>query len=785
MHKLIAPLAAAGAVLVGATLFIRSRRTDTSEPYEELDVLKDIVSPEAAELLAASKNAAPGDASEGCCQNGAEGGGCCQEEGGGGGGGCCSEGVDEATVEGSGCGCSTVSAASQVVERRDGKGQVKTGVSKDEYRALKKAGQTPHQLAMQRGSERGSIKSGSTGGAPLSQVLPGQRGEMIVLFATQGGASGGLAKDVLEDAWEKGFTASLMDLSADNAVALLAKRLEKAPVPMLVFVTSTWTGGTPPPAAVPFFTWMLDAARPLDLFEGVRFVVYALGNSEYKEHFCTAGRTLDNRIEVLGGKRQVPMAEDDDAGRREVFGKWKDSVWVSQGARLMGNSVQFIDEDSDISSDMSSAEEDDDIEEPAAQSGLTDLEDLGGVFKAGKGEKGAAGGVAILDKPKKMLNDRLAASLTKQGYKLVGSHSGVKLCRWTKAMLRGRGGCYKHTFYGIASYQCMEATPSLACANKCVFCWRHHKNPVGTTWRWETDEPKVLIDGFMSNHRKMIKEMRGLPGVIPERLAEAQTIRHCALSLVGEPIIYPHINKFLQMLHAEGISSFLVTNAQFPAQMESLVSCTQLYVSIDASNETDLKEVDRPLFPDFWNRFLECVDALSRKGQRTVFRLTLVRDWNMNEVQGYADLVKRGLPDFVEVKGVTFTGGNKPELGMKNVPWHAEVLQFTQSIAALVSDEYEVCSEHAHSCAVLMARKSKFKKGNDWYTWIDFPKFLELQAGVGHFTAVDYMAKTPEWAVFGRGDANDGGFDPAEIHYRKGDSRVTTPASTRPATPAV
>jgi len=31
--------------------------------------------------------------------------------------------------------------------------------------------------------------------------------------------------------------------------------------------------------------------------------------------------------------------------------------------------------------------------------------------------------------------------------------AGVKLCRWTKSMLRGRGGCYKHTFYGIASYQ--------------------------------------------------------------------------------------------------------------------------------------------------------------------------------------------------------------------------------------------------------------------------------------------------------------------------------------------
>ena len=44
-------------------------------------------------------------------------------------------------------------------------------------------------------------------------------------------------------------------------------------------------------------------------------------------------------------------------------------------------------------------------------------------------------------------------------------------------MLRGRGGCYKHAFYGIESHRCMEATPSLACANKCVFCWRHHTNP--------------------------------------------------------------------------------------------------------------------------------------------------------------------------------------------------------------------------------------------------------------------------------------------------------------------
>ena len=77
-----------------------------------------------------------------------------------------------------------------------------------------------------------------------------------------------------------------------------------------------------------------------------------------------------------------------------------------------------------------------------------------------------------------MVTDTVRASLTKQGYRVIGSHSGrhlsaaaaaslatdagVKLCRWTKAMLRGRGGCYKHTFYGIASYQCMEVPRCIA-----------------------------------------------------------------------------------------------------------------------------------------------------------------------------------------------------------------------------------------------------------------------------------------------------------------------------------
>jgi len=61
--------------------------------------------------------------------------------------------------------------------------------------------------------------------------------------------------------------------------------------------------------------------------------------------------------------------------------------------------------------------------------------------------------------------------------------------------------------------------------------------------------------------------LTGVPGVRPERFEEGLTVKHCALSLVGEPIMYPEINTFLRLLHQQNISSFLVTNAQFPEEI--------------------------------------------------------------------------------------------------------------------------------------------------------------------------------------------------------------------------
>lgn len=430
-------------------------------------------------------------------------------------------------------------------------------------------------------------------------------------------------------------------------------------------------------------------------------------------------------------------------------------------------------------------------------SGISDLEDLGRQVQPAVGSSDTTASSASLavdfttysrgsTKPAGPLemvpiSSPTHAALTKQGYAIIGSHSGVKICRWTKSALRGRGSCYKYSFYGIKSHLCMETTPSLSCSNKCVFCWRHGTNPVGTTWRWKIDPPEMIFSGAKEAHLQKIRMMRGVPGVRAERFQEAMRIRHCALSLVGEPIFYPHINEFIGLLHAEKISSFLVCNAQHPDQLAALKVVTQLYVSIDASNRDSLRQVDRPLHRDFWERFLRCLDILREKRfrMRTVFRLTLVKGFNIeNEVEGYADLVARGLPCFVEVKGVTYCGTSTSSgagLTMQNVPFYEEVTAFVNALGQALERrglEYGIAAEHAHSCCVLLA-SHRFLIQGQWHTLIDYEKFFALLEAVTDFAPEDYVgAATPSWAAWGQG-----GFDPADQRfYRKGTNAAKTKA---------
>ena len=60
--------------------------------------------------------------------------------------------------------------------------------------------------------------------------------------------------------------------------------------------------------------------------------------------------------------------------------------------------------------------------------------------------------------------------------------------------------------------------------------------------------------------------------------------------------MYPKINGLIDELHSRGMSSFLVTNAQFPDAIRQLRPVTQLYVSVDAATKESLKVTILGLF---------------------------------------------------------------------------------------------------------------------------------------------------------------------------------------------
>lgn len=647
-----------------------------------------------------------------------------------------------------------------------------------------------------------------------------------IFYGSQTGTAKGFANELSEEVKALGIPAEVIDIKDyDPDDQLIEECINKS---VCVFLVATYTDGQPTENAEWFCKWLEEASTDFrygkTYLKGLRYAVFGLGNSVYVGHYNTVGKNFDKWLWMLSGKRIMTRGEGDcnvvksrNGSIQADFLAWKVKFLIRLQALAKGEkkscsgncktggscknkrkegqeqkekeeektALQGNSSEDDLMESSSDGEESGLQDEKKAGS-MVDMEDLGNIMNSAKKakskeESGGDGQTVKLSKlngvkkiedegeGREMITPALRAALTKQGYKLIGSHSGVKLCRWTKSMLRGRGGCYKHTFYGIESHRCMETTPSLACANKCVFCWRHHTNPVGTEWRWKMDPAEKILQDALEKHQSMIRQFRGVPGVKPERYEEGLAVKHCALSLVGEPIMYPEINTFVRLLHSHHISSFVVTNAQFPQEIRSLVPVTQLYVSVDASTKDSLKKIDRPLFKDFWPRFLDSLRALGEKRQRTVYRLTLVKAWNVEEMQAYSELIALGQPDFIEVKGVTYCGeSSASSLTMANVPWHQEVVAFVQQLADMLP-QYEIACEHEHSNCLLIAH-TKFKVDGEWWTWIDYERFQELvqafeeSGGKQSFSALDYMAKTPGWALFG---AAEQGFDPADTRFQR------------------
>lgn len=351
-----------------------------------------------------------------------------------------------------------------------------------------------------------------------------------------------------------------------------------------------------------------------------------------------------------------------------------------------------------------------------------------------------------------MLKSAAKSELEHQGYRFVGNHSAVKTCGWTRTMIRGHGGCYKLKFYGIQSHQCLQMTTSLSCANRCVFCWRGYKAPISKEWQGPIDTPEEIFTQSLIEHHRLLVGFKGSKNASKKLYEQSQNAKHVALSLTGEPITYPKINELIDLFHQNHISTFLVTNGQYPEQIKSLHPVTQLYLSLDAPTKELLKKIDKPLFSDYWTRAIASLKYLAQRPERTCIRLTIVKDLNNSLPEKYAELIQLGSPSFIEVKAYMHLGFSRERLTQENMPLHEDIVRFSKELVQFLPD-YEIVSEHVPSRVIMLAKK-EFKKRNIWYTWIDFDKFFQLiesKKEFKEFSALDYNKKTPQTGLSGKG----------------------------------
>ncbi len=306
----------------------------------------------------------------------------------------------------------------------------------------------------------------------------------------------------------------------------------------------------------------------------------------------------------------------------------------------------------------------------------------------------------------------------KSGYKIVGpnKHTGVEVCRWAKKALKTGKYCYK-ALYGVKSHRCLQMTPTVDyCTLSCVFCWRRFVDRSKAHKQW--DDAKTVLDEAIKAQRQLLIGFGGNRLVDKKLLWEALHPAHVAISLDGEPTLYPYIVGLVEEILARGMTAFLVTNGTIPERLQEFlernVEPTNLYLSLYATNQEDYERVTHPFIRNVFKRVVKSLEVLKLfKKARTIIRLTMVKGLNMQHPEEFANLALKANPWFIELKGFTWTGAAMQRLPRQAMPTMQELNDFAKIISEVTG--YEVKARDAYSRVVVMVR--------DQETW---DKNLEL-----------------------------------------------------------
>ena len=310
-----------------------------------------------------------------------------------------------------------------------------------------------------------------------------------------------------------------------------------------------------------------------------------------------------------------------------------------------------------------------------------------------------------------LVPDEILRMLQRQKYHLVGGHSAVKRCRWLYESIVHDRSCYKQKFYGIKSHQCLQMTPSvLHCTMRCNFCWRAQSGDHELRWEEtrlpEWDDPEDIIEGCIREQKRILSGYKANTKADQKKCLEAVKPRHAAISLTGEPTLYPHLEGLIKGFHRRGFTTFLVSNGTVPEILSNLSEePTQLYISVSAFDKKTFSQVCRPHLPEAWKKLNETLSTLPSFKCPTVIRLTLARHLNMKHPELYARLIRKADPTYMEPKAYMHVGYSRLRMDYRNMPTHREIRDFAAQLATEMG--YNILDEAQESRVVLLSRLEK------------------------------------------------------------------------------
>ncbi|MCL2687377.1 MAG: 4-demethylwyosine synthase TYW1 [Methanobrevibacter sp.] len=272
------------------------------------------------------------------------------------------------------------------------------------------------------------------------------------------------------------------------------------------------------------------------------------------------------------------------------------------------------------------------------------------------------------------------------GYRFVGKfgHAAAKICHWTKKSLLNEGVCYKEKFYGIESHRCLQMSPAVPfCHQKCSFCWRD-LSLTKTDWVGEYDDPKTIIQEAVAAQNQLLCGFFGNDNADKKKLEESKQPNNAAISLAGEPMLYPDIDDLIAEFTKQDFTTFLVSNGLLYEKLANLKNePSQLYLSLDAPNKKIYNGLCNPQINDGWESINKSLEILNSFDSRTCIRTTLVKHKNILEAENYANLIDLANPDYIELKAYMCVGYSRERLTLDNMPSFQEVIDFAGKIADL------------------------------------------------------------------------------------------------------